>query len=391
MKSELDLFTVPRVQTSALKTEEVVYKPIASLDNASVLEFVSVGMGDTYRDLSNVYLRLKVKITKADGSDYEAADITMGVANNILHTLFSQCTIYMGGKAISMSDHNYAYRAYLESILNYGSDAMNSHMEACGFYMDTPKQFDVLDTTNVGLAKRRELIKSGSTFELVGRLHADMLNQHKFLLNNVDVRIVLSLHKPEFYTLEDSTQFTSRAKILDATLFINHVTINPPVLVSHEAVLAKSPATYPYTRVEVKSYTVASGRTSLSLDNVCIGNLPTFLLFGMVLNEAYTGKRELNPFNFQHFDMTNFYLTINGSQHPLLPLEFDFSKSPPLTMRAYNNLFKAINVHYHDRGNLITKNLFDNNVFLLAFDLTSDLSASNDCSNLLNQGTIRIE
>lgn len=123
-KSELDLFTLPMVQTSMLKTEEVPYKPIASLDNASNLEFVSIGQGDNYRDLSNIFLKLRLQIVKGDNTKYLAADKTHGIVNNFLHSLFRQCTVYLGNKAISLSDNNYAYRAFFESILNYNHDAI---------------------------------------------------------------------------------------------------------------------------------------------------------------------------------------------------------------------------------------------------------------------------
>lgn len=110
-KSELDLFRVPGVQMGVLRTDEIAYKPIASLDNASVLEFVSVSQGDTYRDLSNIYIQLKCKIVKADGADYKSTDSHKpSVTNNILHSLFRQVTVYLGNKAISQHDNNYAYR-----------------------------------------------------------------------------------------------------------------------------------------------------------------------------------------------------------------------------------------------------------------------------------------
>lgn len=71
MKSELDIFSTLPVQSNVLKTEEVAYKPIASLDNSAVLEFVSLGHGDTYRDLSSIYLRLKIQLVKVKGGREE--------------------------------------------------------------------------------------------------------------------------------------------------------------------------------------------------------------------------------------------------------------------------------------------------------------------------------
>jgi len=62
MKNELDLFAAHPTQSSILRTEEVSYHPIASLDGASSIEFVCLRNGETYRDLSSVYLRLVVQL-----------------------------------------------------------------------------------------------------------------------------------------------------------------------------------------------------------------------------------------------------------------------------------------------------------------------------------------
>jgi len=60
IKSELDLFAAHPTQSSILRTEEVSYNPMASLDSAFSIEFVCLGNGETYRDLSIAYLRLVV-------------------------------------------------------------------------------------------------------------------------------------------------------------------------------------------------------------------------------------------------------------------------------------------------------------------------------------------
>lgn len=360
MKSELDLFSVPAVQTNILKTEEVCYKPIATLDNSSVIEFVSLGHGDTYRDLSSIYLRLLVKIKKTATTDYTviaapadgsaATPYANGPANNLLHTLFRQVSVYMNGKAISQSDNNYAYRAYLEKIISYGSDAISTHVESSGFYLDTAGAFDNLTATkNTGLDKRKAVFGGSATVELMGKIHADMFNQPKLLLNNVDLRIVMSLEKPEFYMLEADAS-TSVVSILDATLFMNHVTINPGILIAHEQVLSQKNAIYPYKRVEVKSYTLPQKNMSLSLHNVILGQIPNFIIVCLLDNESYSGKRSLNPFHFTSFKMSSFHLSVNGAQVPNQPITFDYTKNPVVSTRAYNNLFKAAGFNHFDKG-----------------------------------------
>lgn len=407
MASQLDLFTTLPVQSNILRTDEVSYKPVTSITNNTTIEFTSLGHGDTYRDLSSMYLRLLVRLKKSLTENHEgsrAATMNMngeidtpgseakggGVVNNVLHSLFKQCTIYLNGTPISQSDNNYAYRAYLETVLNYDERASGTHLVNSGFIIDTPGYMNSLDDKNIGYVNRKKIFAGSNLVELVGKVHGDMLNQHKLLINNVDLRVVFSLEKPEFYTLEDEKD-TSIMEIVDATLYLNHITVNPGILLAHEHALSKRNAIYNYKRVEVKSYTVAGQNSSLSLDSVIVGIIPSFLIFAILPNDSYVGKRSANPFYFLHYSITNFYLTINGVQVPSQPLVFDYDKSPPISTRGYSNLFKNVGIHYRNHGNLIKKQFFDDGCFLLCFDLTNDQNFSEQCANLLNQGTIRID
>lgn len=226
-------------------------------------------------------------------------------------------------------------------------------MDGSLFILDTPGFMDdIAPTKNKGLDTRKEIIGKSAVIELIGRLHLDISTQSKLLLNGVDLKIVLSLEKPDFFIMEDA-KGKSVLSILDATLYMNHVTVNPGVLLAHEAVLSKRNAYYPYRRIEVKAHTIAAGNQTLSIQNAVIGELPNFLLFAMVDNDAYTGSRTTNPFNFQHYSMTNFYLIVNGAQLPLDPLTFDYTSKPCVSTRAYNNIFKSSGIKYSDKGNLV--------------------------------------
>jgi len=278
IKTELDLFSHQPLQTNIIRTEEIAYNPIASLDNASTIEFVSVGNGDTYRDLSSSYLRLLVKIDKK----IEELDLTkrIGVVNNLLHSLFRNCTIYLNNIAVTQSDNNYHYRAYIEKLLNYGVDAVSTHLESTGWSLDSG---DVDSFSNPGFLKRQKLYENDGKVELMGKIHGDLFNQQRLLLNNVDLKIVFNMEKAAFYMMSELPG--SKIKILEATFYINHVTINPQILQMHHNILQKQNALYPYKRVEVKSYTVYPGNHSLLLDNVVMGILPNLLVFAMVSSQ----------------------------------------------------------------------------------------------------------
>ena len=430
MKSELDFFTPHPIQSSILKTEEIVYKPVASLDNTSLIEFVSLGHGDTYRDLSSIYLKLRIKMFKNQKNEV-IGDDSPSTVNNIMHSLFKQC-FYMNGKPIAQTDHNYHYRAYIENLLNYGSDAATTHLESVGWYIDDGKMdYDGTGSTstppnpgdgkkrrkrdetnplastsntntssgtsnatgeNSGQKKRQAVFAKSCEVELMGKIHGDMFNQSKLLLNNIDLRVILATENPSFYIMSKNDKDEAYIKILDATMYMNHVTINPNVLLAHEKVLLKTKAVYPYKRVEVKTFTIPSGSRTLSVDNVIIGQLPNLLVFGMVSNAAYSGNLLKNPYNFKHNKMSQFNLCINGTYLPNSPITCDYSGDNPVSTRGYNTLFKGTGIHFFDKGHQITKKFYDNGCFLLAFDLTTDISYNSEsCTNLLNQGTIRIE
>lgn len=390
MKPELDLFERRPLQVGVIRTEDVALKPLAALNSTTQLEFLSLGKTDCYRDLSSIYLRLRLKLLKDAVLNTEHTDGKTGVVNNIIHSMFRQCSIYLNNKPVGAVDTNYPYRAYIESLLNFGNETASVHLEPSGWSIDSGQLDSITDKENPGLDMRKDMFKKSAEVEVIARLHADMFNQHKYLINGVDLRVILTLESPNFYVMGEDTD-TSSVKILDATLYIPHLTLNNEVLMSHQTVMQKKNAVYNYNRVEVKSYTVSPGSQTLSIDNVVLGRLPNLLIFGMVDNRAYCGKRSLNPFNLQHFGISQFFLLVNGVQVPATPIEFDFTnKDAPISSRAYDLLIKETQIF--DRAHQIQRKNFNNGFFLLAFDLTPDHSYMNgNCHNIARQGTVSIE
>lgn len=379
MKSELDLFRPRNVQTSILKTEEICYKPLTSLENQNVIEFACQGHGDMYIDLSTINLRLKVQIIKSDGSTYKAGDPKQpGIANNVLNSLFRQVNVSLNGKSVNSSDGNYSYRAYVETLMNYGGDANLTHLETVGW--------------NKNSTARSSMFKDSAVIELYGKLPVDILNQPLLLLNNVNLRLSLTLNKPEFYlitTTGDAKTDNSLIKIIDAGLYVKHCTINPNILIAHHKALEKSNAKYHYKRCEIKSFIVGRGN-SISLDNIVLGQLPTSLIFLMVDNDAYTGCKDKDPFKFDHNSINSFSLFVNGCPIPNESITTDFNSGMQFA-RAYSTIFSASGLIHTSQGNLISKDDFKNGSFIIACDLSPDLSGMDSTSSLLTQGNIRLE
>lgn len=419
-RDELDLFSMRPFQTEILKVETVELKPISTIQNASALEFLSFGLFDSYRDCYNSYLKLEITLLDKDGAatktDLPAraaapapiesyvdlckkSEVKTSCVNNLFGSLFSQCNVFLNTKPISVQETNLPLRHYIESKFNFSRHEVNSKLAGHLYYPDTPGQLDEMSKQNAGFAVRGQMMATKGKFTLVGRLSNDVFSQGKFLLSNIDMRVLLPLEKPDFYMLGTDDD-GCKLQITDASLFIPHVTVSPDILLSHEKILQRMNAVYNTRRVDVRTFTVNPQSNQFVLDNIVIGELPSFIVFGFVDTDALNGKRSKNPFNFKHYNIQNFTLSVNGFNFLPKPLEFNYTKKPETdkgpvnpneAAMGYFRLHHEPQYHNTDRAPNITEEEFSNGSFLLPFDLTPDKSNDKMCANAPSTGSLKIE
>ncbi|KAL6421674.1 hypothetical protein ACFW04_014489 [Cataglyphis niger] len=252
-------------------------------------------------------LSLRVRVETAGdstghvmGAGGSASTDNVGPVNHLLHSIFNQIDVYFNQKLVLSSNNAYAYRAYIEALLNYSSPAKTFHLISCLWNADTPGR---MDEPTRSLHSRRTDAKS--------YLHCYVFNQDKFLINGVEVRLRL-VHSKDSFCLMDSNGTSSKIHILDASLLVRRAKISAGLLLAHARMLSKVTAKYPLTRVEVKTFTIHSGVVAESLDNVILGQLPKRIIVGFVNNKAFNGDRKLNPFNFKNYGINFFLLYVDG-------------------------------------------------------------------------------
>ena len=100
--------------------------------NGPMLEFEVAGDRNNFIDLQKIFLEIKCKIVQASEADLKfaagaAADVTKTDApyfcNNVLHSLFSDCTVSANGLKISNANGNYAHKNFIESEFSHNKDA----------------------------------------------------------------------------------------------------------------------------------------------------------------------------------------------------------------------------------------------------------------------------
>jgi len=121
-----------------------------------------------------------------------------------------------------------------------------------------------------------------------------------------------------------------------------------------------------------------------------LGALPKRLIFTIVKNTDFLGSRNSNPYNFRHYDMTSFTMYVNGRQIPGESLSLDMSREKT-SVKGYATLFEGTGIHHSNSGLQITHDMYINGFFVLVFDLTPDLAASEGHKSAPTSGDIRID
>ncbi len=392
--SQLDIFSLPPTQTSILQGQWTAHHPVSTITDTGPLEFVVSGT-DEYINLSDSYLQISAKITNADGSDIDEGT-EVGPVNFFLHSLFSQVDVSLNGRLVSQSSSTYPYRAVLEALLNYGSDATRTQLSSSLFFKDTPGHMESANpgaanaTSNKGLKDRAKFTDGSKTVHMIGKLHADIFTQDRYLLNSVEVKVKLHRSKNEFCLMATDETAGYKVKIVAAVLHVRKAKLNPGVALAHAKGLERATAKYPVDRILVKSYTVPAGDLSVLKENLFLGQQPKRIIVGLVSNAAFNGHYKRNPFNFKHYNLNKVAVYIDGMMVPMSEsLNPNFSDENGY-VAAYHTLFTGLNKQNKDNTGIISRSDYRQGYTLMCFDLTPDLCDFGHF-NLQKTGNLRLE
>ena len=354
--SDTDLFTPSFVQSDIQHGYYEELFPISNLDDSGPVEFNVDNATDKFIDPANSYLKMKLKIVKTDGSNLDAGE-NVGPVNYIFGSLFSQVDVKLGGSIISSSSNTYSYRAIFETLLNYGKEAKQSQLQM-GLYSKDP-------TVNVNYFADSQVV------EVCGRLHNDLFNQGRLILNALPLRITLHRNKTAFMLLTTSADPQYKLEIVEAVFCIRKVQLTAHKFIEIQKNLEKVPAVYPINRTDVRAHSVAAGLTSLNWDNAFQGQLPNRVFIAMVNNRSFTGSFATNPFKFEHYSVAKVGVYVNGDSLPAQPLKLNFAKDQYLD--GYRSLFVTNGKISRDEGLDISRTEYKNGYTMFGFDISPAL------------------
>lgn len=392
--SALDLFDLPPTQTGIENIKMENIQPTSTISNESPILFnISGTNGMEYLDLmrSQMYVRLRVK--HKDGTNLEP-DEEVAPVNLFLQSLFSQIDVSIQGKVMSSTSGFYPYKAYIQTLLRYGSDARQSQLHTQLWLKDTAGYFDDVDFTNgdnTNAIVRMAYIAQSKVLDLQGPILHDFFQINRYLINQVGISVKFHRTKPEFCLLSN----TSKDYIIDfeqMILRVAKVQVNPAVITAHNTMLGITSAKYPYSKCEIASMTLSKGTLNFSWNNIFQDVCPNKIVIGFVCSEATSsGSLTKNPWNFQKYDLSQISLSVDGISLNGGPMQLSYNRNNGYTITpVLTGLLEATKTWLNNEGIDLSREDIAGGFALYAFDTQPDF-AGNEHLSLQKRGNIRID
>ncbi len=377
---ELSLFSKPPSSITHHRIQIVEYNSTSQL-NSGAITFNVPASANQYIDLKRTRLCLKVKITKADGSPLQKSDRVAPI-NLCAHTFIEHIDLQLQQELVSDSaSQMYAYKSYLETILQYGNTAGKTFLQAQGFFRDRAVFFESTANTqqgNMGFVERHALFSESKIVDLEAPLLLGICQQPKYLLNGVDIQLKLYPSRPEFCLMSPTADANYRVEVVQASLRVRKVLPVPEILLAHAETIREHPAEYFYKRSELRSFQISAGMFSFHLEDVFQSQIPNRIVVGFVKSSSYAGSYQQNPLNFQPFGLNQLTAFVDDVSVPGKPLRFSFPNHNYL--EGYMSLFENNDDDDDDDSNRVVPDIsrldYPMGYALFAFSLAPNMPTS---------------
>jgi hypothetical protein len=371
MSDGLDIFHRPESDNSILNGKTIEHHMITALnENNNVFEFVIPSEGHEYTFLPMTRLEGEIEIKKSNNNAIANTDWIAPI-NLISSALFRQVECEVNGVQVAdLTSPTYHYKAYLETLITYGFDAKNTHLQAALYYPDTPGSEETYTTDCPSFKKRRDwIVAHGNKLYFSTPIFVDFFQSKRFLIPGPTIKLKFLKNEDKFCLLSATDAW--KIKINNLKISTRKLKIHNEIVQKHREILLKQPALYPIKQSKIKTYVIASGQSAKTLSGVFRGKLPTKAVFGFVNSDAFNGSFSKNPWLFHHYDVNYVGFLINGTPYPAHVLQPDFDTGK--CVREYRHFLDNVGISHENESNCIDLDTYMKNSALFAYDLSGDL------------------
>ena len=143
LMDQIQLSTLPPTQNGIDKVQWVEYRPLGQIQDNTPIDFIIPGSSD-YIDLKRSFINVKLKILKTDNTTM-GPDDHVSIINLPLHSMWNQVDVYLNQQLVGSSTNNYAYKAYMDTLLFHDKNVKDTRLKMQGWYKDSAGVMDSTD------------------------------------------------------------------------------------------------------------------------------------------------------------------------------------------------------------------------------------------------------
>lgn len=387
MIPQMDFFKKKPVQACVTSRNVQKLKPLSALpESPDVIEFLCPGRPLNFLDINNIVLRVVVSMRKNDGAALVAADNHLFICDAPLHSMFSQCEIFLSEQPVTKSPHLYHYKSILDLNASSSLDGRRGMLSSM-LYM--PDAFGLEDDAATWRERQRPFLLS-QRVELLGKLRADVCQMEDglYILDNVPLRVRLTLNPNSVYMWTDDAAHTGKMVFHDAELHVPYYVGNPEHSLGLEQALSAQPATYRFKQTQLKTFLHPAQSPNLHIPIAFSGKLPTSIVLTAVAATNYNGSWATNPYEFPHCGFQELSFSANGVERRYV-MDPD---TPYGCTSVLRSMYTELGMDCEEVcGSAYTMSSIRTGKFACAVDLTVDHTGSGPSQNVAEYGTVSIQ
>lgn len=377
---KLDLFTLPDIDYNYQNYRISTYSPIGT--GITPLEFIIGGLED-FVDLTRSFFTIQLtletasgKPIKADADDQSDGNQVFFVypVNNFAHSLIKQLNVRLNGMLLSPQTDTYAYKAYIETLLNYTKQDGATLLAPQGWVNQINVPAKIASTSEVNDDKPNtagwafdataNAIKTfakkfheKAEVSMVLRPAMELFHAPRLLIPQVEMKFQFSFHSQDFFLfgtkMANKQEIVLKPSNLKMEFHCCRVGLNPSVRQNLLTQRLTRNTMTPMVRSEIRSYTFAGDTTRFQQDKIFAGRVPDRVIVGLVESTAFNGSLQMYPFAFQKFGVTRIRQVISGEGYPSEALELNGTDSAK-DLVGYFHLLQASGAVANSRELMIT-------------------------------------
>lgn len=322
------------VDTAQMSFIEEKVTPMNGISGTDPYDFVFEPKGDSFLCMDSMYLTGQFQILRQDTNsppDYNTQLDNADVApiNLLGQTLWQSIETRINDYLVlPQSGYNVCYKAYMETLLSYEARSAD-RLWANFYYDDTPGQLESMNgrraliPRNVGHWKRHHdaVDEDGSGF--TSPICNDFLRSMNHLAPGNKLALRFYRNSDAFVLNYTGGEILYKLKLTDLAIHCRRIKVQPKLL----PLIVKPSAKqyYQSNHSHVRNFALPTGVQHWR-GQLGEGILPKHVVVALVATDAYVGRRNKNPLNFQHFNVNRINLVVNNQRVPKVPLAPDFTQ-----------------------------------------------------------------